>query len=532
VNGNGGNGLASLLMGLLANGTSASGSRGFLQTPYYLTVWEHSAFFEDDWKVSPRLTLNLGIRWDLFTPYTEERNRLTNFNLSTLSLVYAGVNGTSDTAGVQTQYHDFSPHFGFAYDFTGSGKSVIRGGFSMSYFPEQPSASQMLGQQVPWTISQNTPTVELYPTDLSSVARINSPFGPPVPVQPMTTAQLIATNPSILGGSFKNQTPYYETWTVSLEHQLGANTLLELAYAGSRGIHLLYAYNPQEVEPGPSSIPSSQRVTLPQIAQLRSITQEDPRNMSNYHGAQITLNRRFSKGLQFLASYTWSKSLDYGGSAASGGGAVGNPQTITDLKAGYGPSGFDAPQRFVGSWNWEIPFGPGKRWLSHGILSNVVGNWQLGGIATAQSGLPFSVYLSGSCPNNASNCWPDRIGSGAAANQSFSHWYDPSAFAAPCAVGLVNGTCSQYAYRYGNSGRGILRAPKLVDFDLSASKNITIKERFQVQLRLDAFNALNHPYLGFPNQNISPANPAATSTAITGTNGDNRDLQLSLRLQF
>jgi hypothetical protein len=312
---------------------------------------------------------------------------------------------------------------------------------------------------------------------------------------------------------------------------LGANTLLELAYAGSRGMHLLYAYNPQEVEPGPSSIPSSQRVTLPQIAQLRSITQEDPRNMSNYHGAQITLNRRFAKGLQFLASYTWSKSLDYGGSAASGGGAVGNPQTITNLKAGYGVSGFDAPQRFVGSWTWELPFGPGKPWLNHGILSNVIGNWQLGGIATAQSGLPFTVYLS-SCVNNASTCWPDRIGSGAAANQSFSHWYDPSAFAAPCAVGLVNGTCSQYAYRYGNSGRGILRAPKLVDFDLSASKNITFRERFQIQLRLDAFNALNHPYLGFPNQNISPANPSATSTAITGTNGDNRDLQLSLRLQF
>src|SRR6185312_16107390 len=109
----------------------------------------------------------------------------------------------------------------------------------MSYFPEQPSASQMLGQQVPWTISQNTPTTELYPTDLSNVARINSPFGPPVPVEPTTTAQLIAANPSILGGSFTNQTPYYETWTVSLEHQLGANTLLELAYAGSRGIHLL-----------------------------------------------------------------------------------------------------------------------------------------------------------------------------------------------------------------------------------------------------------------------------------------------------
>ncbi|MGH9584943.1 MAG: hypothetical protein ACRD4O_18640, partial [Bryobacteraceae bacterium] len=370
-----------------------------------------------------------------------------------------------------------------------------------------------------------------YPTDLSTVTRINNPFGPPVPVQPMTTAQLIADNPSILGGSFQNQTPYYETWTMSIERQLNSSTLLEVAYAGSRGVHLLYAYNPQEVEPGPSSVPSSQRVTIPAIASLRSITQEDPRNMSNYHGAQVTLTRRFSGGLQFLASYTWSKSLDYGGSAASGGGAVGNPQTITDLQAGYGPSGFDAPQRFVGSWTWEIPVGPGKRWLKHGVLSNVVGNWQLGGIATLQSGLPFTVHLA-NCVNNASSCWPDRIGSGATANQSFSHWYDPSAFAAPCAVALVNGTCSQYAYRFGNSGRGILRAPNLFDLDLSAVKNVAIRERIQMQLRLDAFNALNHPDMGFPNQNISPADPAATSTAITSTIGDNRDLQVSLSLTF
>ncbi|HSU33903.1 MAG TPA: carboxypeptidase regulatory-like domain-containing protein [Bryobacteraceae bacterium] len=532
VSKNGGNGLASLLLGLMANGTSADASRGFLQTPYYLTVWEHAAFVEDDWKVNRRLTLNLGLRWDLFTPYTEERNRLTNFDLSNLKLVYAGVNGTSDTAGVQTRYNDFSPHFGFAYDITGRGTSVLRGGFSMSYFPEQPSGSNFLGQAVPWTISQNTPTVELFPTDLSTVPRINNPFTPPVPVQPATTADLIAANPSILGASFRNQTPYYETWTLSLERQLNTNTLFEIAYAGSRGEHLLYCYNPQEVEPGPASVPSNQRVTIPAIASLRTITQCDPRNMSNYHGMQAKLTRRFSQGLQFLASYTWSKSLDYGGSAASGGGAVGNPQTITNLKAGYGPSGFDVPQRFVGSWTWELPIGPGKRWLSHGILSNVLGNWQLGGIGTAQSGLPFTVFLS-NCVNNASSCWPDRLASGAnPAQQSFSHWYDPSAFAAPCAVGLVNGKCSQFAYRFGNSGRGILRGPKLVDFDLSISKNLTFKERLQAQFRLDAFNALNHPYLGFPNQNIDPANPAGSSTAITSTNGDNRDLQVSIRLAF
>jgi hypothetical protein len=299
----------------------------------------------------------------------------------------------------------------------------------------------------------------------------------------------------------------------------------------SHGVHLLYCYNPQEVEPGPSSIPSNLRVTIPAIATLRTINQCDPRNMSNYHGMQAKLVKRVSFGLSFLASYTWSKSLDYGGSAASGGGAVGNPQTITDLRAGYGASGFDIPQRFVGSWTYELPFGPGKRFLTHGLLGNLIGGWELDGISTLQSGLPFTVYLA-NCTNNASSCWPDRLASGSLSNPTYSHWYDPSAFEAPCAVGAQNGVCSQYVYRFGDSGRGILRAPGTFNFDLAAAKNFAIMERFKVQFRLDAFNALNHPQLGFPNQNVNPTNPATTSTAITSTIGDNRDLQLALKVLF
>ncbi|MBV8569825.1 MAG: hypothetical protein JO319_04375, partial [Acidobacteriaceae bacterium] len=414
-------------------------------------------------------------------------------------------------------------------------QTVIRGGYELSYFPEEPSGSNFLGQAVPWTISQNTPTEPLYPlgSQMTSLPRINNPFPPPVPVQPMTTAQLIATNPSVLGNSFANQTPSYQSWNFDVERQIGQSMVAEVAYAGSRGVHLLYSYNPQEVEPGPSTVSSNLRVTIPAIATVRTITQIDPRNSSNYHGLQAKFVKRFSHGLQYLASYTWSKSLDYGGSAASGGGYAGNPQTITDLAAGYGPSGFDVPQRFVGSWTWEIPAGKGQRFLNHGPLAYVFGNWQLGGISTIQSGLPFTVYLA-SCVNNATNCWPDRIGSGSEPNRHYSNWYNPSAFEAPCAIPSIRGICpgGDYAFRYGDSGRGILRTPGTFNFDLSASKNIPIKERAMVQLRLDAFNALNHPQMGVPNQNINPKNPASTSTAITSTIGDNRDLQVAIRVQF
>ncbi|MGH9654336.1 MAG: TonB-dependent receptor domain-containing protein [Bryobacteraceae bacterium] len=530
----GGNGLAALLLGYLANGNSSGASRGFLQSPYYLTVWEHAAYVEDNWKVNSRLTLNLGLRWDLFMPYTEERNRLTNFDLSSLTLLYAGVNATR-AADIQTRWNNFSPHLGFAYDVTGTGSTVIRGGFSMSYFPEQTSGSNFLGQQVPYTISQNTPVIPQFPlgTSMSTIPMINDPFTAPVPVQPMTTAALVAANPSVLGQSFTNETPYYETWNFDVEHQIGKSMMAQLAYTGSRGVHLMYGENPQEVEPGPSSIPSDLRVTIPSIPTFRSISEFSPSNSSTYHALAAKFTKRYSAGIQFLLSYTWSKSLDYGGTAASGGGAVGNPQTITDLAAGHGPSGFDIPQRFVGNVVWNLPFGHGRALLKRGPLSYIVGGWQLGGIATIQSGLPFTVgNMSGSCPNNASHCWPDRIASGKLSSPDYSHWFDPTAFAEPCQVPLVNGVCSQAAYRYGNSGRGILRAPGTFNFDLYTQRNFAIRERVNLQARLEAFNAFNHPQMGFPHTSINPGDPAATSTAITSTIGDNRDLEAAIKVTF
>lgn len=510
----GGNGLATMLYGYLT-----SGSRGFLITPYYLTNYENAAWFQDDFKVSSRLTLNLGLRWDLFTPETEQRNRLTNFNLATLTMVYAGVNGTSNSVGKETRYKNFSPRLGFAYDLNGGGKMVVRGGFGISYFPENPSGSSFLGQQVPWTISQNTPSIDPVPLSFANIPQINQPFPTPVPVMPVTAADLNLTNPSILGQSFKNQTPYSESWNVSIQRQLGQNYVGEVAYAGSRNIHLIYGYNPQEVLPGPATVPTSQRLTIPSLSNARTITEIDPRNMSNYHGLQGKLEKRFSNGLQFLASYTWAKSLDYGGTVASGGGAVGNPQTITNLKAGYGRSGFDAAHRFVGNWMYETPFGAGRKYLNHGLLARVVGGWNISGIATLQTGLPFTVFLSDGVTNGAPS-WPDRIASGKLDNPGPAKWFDPTAFVAPSTP------------RYGNSGRGILNGPGIVNFDLSLVKEFAIWERVKANLRVDAFNALNASHFNFPNANVNTKNPSATNTTITSTTTDNRDLQLALRVTF
>ncbi|HEY0263271.1 MAG TPA: TonB-dependent receptor [Granulicella sp.] len=537
VSASGGSGLASMEMGLFANNNSSPGARGFLLAPYVIDTYEHAAYIQDDWKASPRLSLNLGLRWDLFTPYTEQKGRITNIDLNALTLVYPGVNGASASTNLKTRYNNFGPRIGFSLDLTGNAKTFVRGGYAISYFPEQGGESSMLGLQLPWAISQNMPTIPQYPTaaQLATLEQpLSQPFATPTIVKPMTTAQLIAANPSINGYNTDNQTPSFQTFTLNVEHQFFHDFLLEVAYAGSRSVHSEHCINPQEVQPGPSSVPAANRITIPGIASIRSITFCDNNSYSNYNGFDAKLTRRFSGGYSLMVAYTWSKSLDAGAAAGDHGGAVGDPQTITNMPAGYGPSGFNVPQRLVVNWLWELPFGKRRAYLNHGLVAAVVGGWEFNGIATVQSGLPFTIgNFSGTCPNGATNCWPDRVASTKPAHQTYANWYNPAAYAVPCQVGnAANGSCAVPAYRYGANGRGTLRGPQTTNFDLSAARNFTLPEHITLALRVDAFDAFNRPPMGFPNQSINPNNPAGTSTAITTTYADNRDLQGSIKLTF
>ena len=525
-----GSGLAALLFGF-----PNSGSRNYLQTPYYVGNGEWAGFFQDDWKVTPRLTLNLGIRYDVFTPDTEIRNRLANFDWNTLSYVYAGVNGVSDSAGIQTRYGDLGPRVGFAYDVFDKGTTVLRGGYGIVYFPDPFSASDELGQQPPFTVSQTFSDQTYYagsaysnvctPTSMPNgcLPLISNPFPQGVTTIPesvmMNTASLNAVAPALIGHQANNLTPYMESYSFDIERQIGGSGMAEVGYAGSRGIHLTYAYNPDEVEPGTPGVDSAPSIQSRRLIQpLNNIStwvQEDERNMSNYNSLQAKFTQRYSHGVSALLSYTYSRSLDYGGSAASGGGAVGNPQTVTDLKAGYGPSGFDQMHRFVGSFTYELPFGPGRQYLSTGVASHIVGGWNVDGIVTFASGLPFSVSLN-SGVNFGAPSWPNRIASGVLPNPQPSLWFNTAAFVAP----PFN--------TYGNAARGVLYGPATADWDLSLSRVFRFTERVGFHLRLDAFNAFNTPNFGEPNTAIgSPTAGVITSTVI-----DNRDIQVSGKIVF
>jgi len=501
-----GSGIATLLLGY-----TTGGARGFLLEPYTMTSREHSLFVQDDWRVSDHLTANLGLRYEVYGADTEEQDRLVNFDPVGLKLIYAGEEGATRSVNKKTR-HNLAPRLGLAWDVSGDAKNVLRAGYGVSYYPLAQSASNLLGQQVPYTISQNY-SVETNPSDFSRVPLLSNPFPPIVQLKPRTTAELNAANPRVLGHDFENKTPSMQTWQVSYERQLTQTMMAEVAYVGSKGSHLVVCYNPNEVQPGPGA-QASRRLIQP-LANMNNIVQCDPRNRSSYNSLQTKLLKRFSGGLQFLASYTFGKSLDYGSSAASGGGAVGNGQTVTRMDLWRGPSGFDVRHRFVLSYVWELPFGRDRRWLDGGLGEAVFGNWQFSGIVALATGRPFTVFLNTGV-NNGAPSWPNRIGDGRIDNPTANQWFDIADFAAPP------------PNTYGDSGRGILSAPGQKTVDVSLAKRIPLKGRVTLQLRADAFNLLNSPQFGFPNANIG----SPTAGRITTTVGDNRQMQFAAKVDW
>ncbi len=503
-----GSGLATLLLGY-----TTGGSRGFLVDVFDYTNSEHSLFVQDDWKLSDRVTLNLGLRHELYVPDTEAEDRLPNYDPEGRRLVYAGEDGATKRANKETRWGNFAPRFGIAWDVTGDAKNVARAGFGRSYFPVPHAAGNLLEQNVPNSISQNY-TVETNPLVYTPdrVPRLSSPFPAIVPVKPRTTAELNAANPVVYGHAYSNETPHMDTWQVSYARQMTNTLMAEVAYVGSKGSNLIWGANINEVQPGPGT-QASRRLIQP-LSNVSTINYFDPSNSSSYNSLQTKIVKRFSHGLQFLTSYTFGKSLDYAGAPASGGGAVGGPQSVTLFDQSRGPSGFDVRHRFVVSWVWALPFGKDHAFANGGILKPVLENWQFSGIVTLSTGRPFTVFLNTGV-NNGAPSWPDRIGDGRLDSPTPDLWFDTTAFRAPT------------PNTYGSSGRGVLNAPGTQTVDVSLSRIFPVKA-FRLQFRADAFNLLNTPQFGFPNANIG----SPTAGRITSTIGDNRSMQFALKLDW
>lgn len=495
---------------------------GFVQTynigPNYGMVgtrsWEMGYFGQDDWRVTPRLTLNLGLRYDLYTWPSEVYNRQSNFNPGTDSIEIAGQNGNSRTF-MNTNSTDFAPRGGFAYSLGSGGKTVIRGGFGMFYFLERGGINNQLAQNPPFSGESSYNFTNGYRIALSGAGpmgvgssgnlnSLNATGALPLAFQNFSLTK--PANVSVLATEPNNVVPRVREWNLQVERQLGRNTLLSVAYVGDASFHNMAYYNLNQQL---YNQPNGSRL----FPNLGSVTVQTTNSNSNYNSLQVQLRRRFAQGLQFQASYTYSHTLDWN----TGTFDTGNYTDAFNQALDYGNSNIDFPQRFVFSSIYELPVGQGKRFGSSmpDALNALVGGWQLNGILTLRSGQPFSVTDNWGRADMV--CSPQTFPGNT--NQYFStNCFVPSP---TNATGAPLGP--------GTSGRNILFGPGYKTLDLSIFKNFTLFERLKLQYRADFFNITNTPQFATPVSYVYAGNFGQITNTLDNSQ---REIQMALRLTF
>ena len=504
--GAGGNAYASFLVGApyqILRDSFPPGMVGLISSRY-------GFYAQDDIKVTPKLTVNLGgMRYDIMPYPREEHDRLSNFDPATGTMLIAGQN-TSERLR-NTDYKDLAPRVGLAWAPGSSSKTVLRAGYGIGFVDPLGSASVLNSNEfnIPFyfraDITQFPLTAPSY--TLSSL----------LPSMAVPSPTSLAGDQRYLDPTDRNQ--YSQTWSFTIQRALTSSLMWETAYVGTSGNRLLMTSNINAAPPG-STAPAARQPFGPALGEVREFTNSAH---SIYHGLQTKLEQRFSHGLYFLGSYTWSKSIDDQSNGTDDSAAGGQyPQNPNNWSLDRGPSSFDRTHRFVASGVWEIPFRSGRHADSSGtaIVRGILGGWQLSGVVTAETGTPFSVVMPCAAVNSeGNNCRPNLVGTAvlSADQRSVREWFNPAAFAIPSVPA------------YGNAGRNILRAPGLANLDAALSKSFWwgAVETRRVQFRSEFFNALNHTNLGVPvNSTSSPALGTITSAAPA------RVIQLGLRLEF
>ena len=464
-------------------------------------------FLQDDFKVTPKFTVNLGARYDLM-PYPREMyNRLSNFDPATGTMLTAGQN-TSERL-VNTDDHDLAPRVGLAY--SANDKTVIRAGYGIGFIDPYGAAGALNSNEF------NAPFYHL-----DNITQF--PFTAPAYTLSHALPPLVMPSPGSPTGNQRYIVPndpnqYSQAWSFTVQRALTPSLMFEVAYVGTSGVDLLTATNINAALPGTTNPLTRQ----PYGAALGEVRELSNSAHSIYHGLQSKVEKRFSRGLYFLGSYTWSKSIDDQSNGTDNVIASGQyPQDPYNAGLDRGPSSFDRPQVLTANAVWQIPFGRGSGESSRAreLLNASLGGWQLSGIFTAQSGTPFSALMSCADINaQGNNCRPNLLAGRALPpdERSIRQWFDTSAFAIPSVP------------QYGTAGRNILRAPGLSNIDVALSKAFIFSsvETRRLQLRGEFFNALNHANFGIPVNSIdSPAFGSITSA------GPAREIQLGARLEF
>ncbi len=476
---------------------------------FTLTRYRPVVYVQDNWRVTSKLTLNLGLRDEMVTPWKERHNRLGVFDPKNGgSVVALGTPGYPADTVTDGHFRNLGPRAGFAYSLTPS--TVIRAGFGI-FYAYQTYNSNPQAKNAPFNGSL-----------IVSNAAGETGYAAAVPISAGFTANRPNLFPSagtafnVFQRSYPN--PSANEWNLNIQRQLSNHSTLSLAYVGQNGVHILINPNINYPTPGPGSVAS--RRPYPNLADG---TVNCTCANSSFNSLQVTyLNRHFA-GLDFQGAYAYAHSID-NSSGNSNGVGIQNPANLRLYRAN---SDFDIRHNLVLSWSYELPFGRGKRFAAgaHGVVQNVVGGWRFNGIDTFAAGSPFTPVMVSSLLNSGSAVqWPNRIGPGTVENRSIQRWYNPADFVSPG------------NYTFGNSGRNILFGPGTRQFDLSLFKEFYFSEQAgkHLQFRAEAFNVLNTPQFNNPNAQIG--NPAAGTISSAGApllfQRTSRQIQLALKLYW
>ena len=486
-------------------------------------LWMASGFAEDDWKVNPKLTLNLGLRYDFAAPAVEGQNRMANFNpAGSGSLVFASSGSLSQRALVNPNTTNFGPRIGVSYAL--SNKTVLHGGYGVYYTAlERIGSEDQLAENPPFlinkTIASNTAPVLVpqdgFPTNFLDPTTIN--------FNQLQHFHIRAVNPNI-------SVPMVQQWSFGLQQQITPAWLGEVDYVGTHSTNLDVLRNENQVEISGNQVVTSTSApsgTVP-YPDFGEVEYTDPVGFGNYDGLQASLTRVMHNGLSVSAAYTYSHSLDNSPEELETNS--GDAPNGLDYNAWYGNSDFDVRNRISGTYVYELPFGHGKPMLQSGPAAWVLGNWTTSGVYTFYSGHPFQAAWS------SESSLLDAYGFATAVpNQSapihYLHrqtcWFYDSKNSA-CGSGGADPFSDPGNYNIGNVGRNTLVGPQTQLFDFALYKTFPFTENVNTQIRWEVFNLANHPVFGQPSGNASSGSVAS----ITSLSADPRVMQFAIRVNF
>ena len=544
ANGSGGYAFAEFLLGRIFVSTNAA---AVADAKFKRNVFH--AFIDDTWRVTPNLTLSLGLRYELTPPFTNTKGDYFTVKIPNIDFTpnqpqanwpffvrqgkgctdpYEGLKirwtSTNAVCGgglnnnlMETKYKSFAPRFGIAYSLDSN--TVIRGGFGIFFMED-------IANAVYFDMARNIAAR----VDLTSTPAVPVTWNNAIPGGSGTVVQV--PPPFAWAASYDHATPYTAQYMLNVQRQLSSNWALEVGYLGSQSRHLYGFQNINQAAPGPLNSINSRRP----YANYGVLSFVNDTFKASYNAASVKLTRRFSQGVSLTTNYTFAKSIDNASGTRTQGLDTLFPQDSSCLECERGLSSFDVRNRWVLGAVWELPVGKGKLLgINNSFANAFVGGWQLSTNSTIQSGVPQTLTIGF---NNAgtNNPLPDRpsysgTGTGYATNRTPSRWYDPASF-----VVSPQGT-------FGNVGRNTMITPHFQSIDMALSKRFTMpySEQHTIQLRVEAFNVFNHPTWGAPNGNIlaGPAFAGASAAAahqgfgvINSTSLPMRQIQLGFKYSF